>query len=85
MGGGILYGAIPSFWRVARLAHVIEMKDVSNFLGEIGALRGLSLRVEKGVLGLLRPNGAGKTTAMAPPCVADLREETAQYGAKKVI
>jgi ABC-2 type transport system ATP-binding protein len=42
---------------------IIETKNLSKRYGRIEALRGVSLRVEKGeIFGLLGQNGAGKTT-----------------------
>src|ERR1700745_3241176 len=42
---------------------VIETKDLWKTYGRIEALKGVSLRVEKGqIYGLLGQNGAGKTT-----------------------
>ena len=43
----------------------IYVEDVHKSFGEVQALRGIDLTVERGrVLGLLGPNGAGKTTAV---------------------
>ncbi len=43
----------------------IFVEDVHKSFGEVQALRGIDLVVERGkVLGLLGPNGAGKTTAV---------------------
>jgi len=43
----------------------IFVEDVHKSFGEVRALRGISLEVERGkVLGVLGPNGAGKTTAV---------------------
>jgi len=42
---------------------VIETKDLRKKFGDVAAVDGVDLRVEKGeILGLLGPNGAGKTT-----------------------
>jgi ABC-2 type transport system ATP-binding protein len=44
---------------------LIEMRGVERRFGDLVALRGLDLSVERGeVLGLIGPNGAGKTTAL---------------------
>ncbi|WP_018656799.1 daunorubicin resistance protein DrrA family ABC transporter ATP-binding protein [Actinomadura flavalba] len=44
---------------------IVELEDVHRSFGRVHALRGLSLRVERGtIVGLLGPNGAGKTTAV---------------------
>lgn len=43
--------------------NIIEIKNIKKNFGEVKALNGVDLVVEKGsVLGLLGPNGAGKTT-----------------------
>ncbi len=42
----------------------LTIEEVSKRYGGIWALRGLSLRCEPGMLGLVGPNGAGKTTLM---------------------
>ena len=43
----------------------IVVEDVHKSFGDVHALRGIDLAVERGkVLGLLGPNGAGKTTAV---------------------
>ena len=45
--------------------HTIELDDVSVSLGEVDALRDVSLSVDAGeFLGLVGPNGAGKTTLL---------------------
>jgi len=47
-------------------APVVELTQVHKSFGQTQALRGISLRVEKGeVVGFLGPNGAGKTTAIS--------------------
>jgi ABC-2 type transport system ATP-binding protein len=44
---------------------VIQIDDLSKHFGEFVAVRGLSLKVERGeVYGFLGPNGAGKTTTI---------------------
>jgi branched-chain amino acid transport system ATP-binding protein len=44
---------------------VLEVRDLHVYYGEIHALKGASLSVEKGeIVALLGPNGAGKTTAL---------------------
>ena len=49
--------------------HAVVVEDVSRRFGEVEALRGASLRVERGtILGLLGPNGAGKTTMVRILC-----------------
>lgn len=47
-------------------AFVAELRDVSKVFGDIRAVDGISLRVERGeTLAVLGPNGAGKTTAIS--------------------
>ena len=42
---------------------VIQVKNVKKYYGDVKALDGIDLRVDKGTIyGLLGPNGAGKTT-----------------------
>lgn len=44
---------------------VIEIKDLAKSFGEVQALDGINLKVEKGeVYGYIGPNGAGKTTTI---------------------
>ncbi len=44
---------------------VIEAQDVSRHFGQVQAVQGLDLRVERGLIyGFLGPNGSGKTTAI---------------------
>jgi len=43
---------------------VIEADGLTKRFGNVHALRGLNLRVGKGVMGLVGPNGAGKTTTI---------------------
>ena len=57
-------------WEVETLAeYILQVKDLHFWYGEIHALKGISLNVEKnGVVSLLGANGAGKTTAMRMLC-----------------
>ena len=44
---------------------MIELRDVKKFFGEVRAVDGLSLTIERGeIFGLLGKNGAGKTTTI---------------------
>ena len=44
---------------------LLELESVNAFYGRIQALRGMSIRVEKGeVVALIGSNGAGKTTTL---------------------
>ncbi len=58
----------------------IEMHEVTRSFGDIQAIRGISLTVEKGeILGLIGHNGAGKSTlfklmlGLLPPSSGDIR------------
>jgi ABC-2 type transport system ATP-binding protein len=54
-----------SFYKVGMMAtsYAVEIEDVHKRFRDFEALRGLSLKVERGTTyGLLGPNGAGKTT-----------------------
>ena len=45
------------------IAPIVMARDIRKSFGDVRALDGVSLDVERGtVLGLLGPNGAGKTT-----------------------
>src|SRR5262245_19989589 len=45
------------------MTYAVEVNNVSRRFGSLEVLRGLSLKVERGMTyGLLGPNGAGKTT-----------------------
>jgi ABC-2 type transport system ATP-binding protein len=48
---------------------MIEFRNVTKTYGEMNAVDGLSLRIERGeIFGLLGPNGAGKSTAILMLC-----------------
>ena len=47
------------------MSSAIELVDVRKSFGEVDAVRGVSLQVERGeVFGIVGPNGAGKTTTL---------------------
>lgn len=49
----------------------IELRDVHKYYGDVHALRGVTLTVNRGeIFGFLGPNGAGKTTTIR--CLLDL-------------
>ena len=49
--------------------NLIEIQELSKSYGTVKALKGLSLKVPKGIIyGLLGPNGAGKTTTLKILC-----------------
>ncbi len=49
----------------------IELRDVHKYYGDVHALRGVTLTVDRGeIFGFLGPNGAGKTTTIR--CLLDL-------------
>jgi len=46
-------------------AAVLELRDLDVRYGAVGAVRGLSLEVQRGeIVGLIGPNGAGKSTTL---------------------
>jgi ABC-2 type transport system ATP-binding protein len=48
---------------------IIETRGLTKIYGQIQAVRGLDLNIEKGeIFGLLGPNGAGKTTTIGMLC-----------------
>lgn len=48
-----------------RLSTMIEIRDLTKVYGDLHAVRGLNLTLDKGdVYGFIGPNGAGKTTTM---------------------
>lgn len=52
-------------WAAIRSGHVLVATDLRKRYGDVVALDGCSLRVERGrMLGFLGPNGSGKTTTM---------------------
>ena len=47
------------------MKHVIAVKGLKKFYGELTAVNGLDLAVEQGeIFALLGPNGAGKSTTV---------------------
>src|SRR5688572_7715091 len=58
-------GPAEGRWRKGSMAVLIEANGLKKHFGEIVAVDGISLSVERGeVLGFLGPNGAGKSTTM---------------------
>ncbi|MFC0190287.1 ABC transporter ATP-binding protein [Fictibacillus aquaticus] len=48
---------------------ILELKDIQTYYGGIHALKGISLKVEKGeIVTLIGSNGAGKSTALKTIC-----------------
>lgn len=45
-------------------SRILELQNISYSYGQVRALSGLNLSVEKGPVGLLGPNGAGKSTLL---------------------
>jgi ABC-type multidrug transport system ATPase subunit len=43
---------------------IVEVQGLNKRFGSVQALRGLNLKLSKGVIGLIGPNGAGKTTTI---------------------
>ncbi len=60
---------------------MLELREVTVSYGMIDALKGISLKVERGeIVGLIGANGAGKsTTLMAVSGIAALRSGSVQY------
>ena len=47
---------------------VVEVRDLYKYYGDIRAVDGISLAVERGeIFGMLGPNGAGKSTLIGKP------------------
>ena len=47
------------------MKHVIAVKGLTKFYGELAAVNGVDLSVEQGeIFALLGPNGAGKSTTV---------------------
>lgn len=48
---------------------LLEVNDIHTYYGNIHALKGISLKVEKGeIVTLIGANGAGKTTTLRTIC-----------------
>ena len=63
--------------------YILQVKDLHFWYGEIHALKGISLNVEKnGVVSLLGANGAGKTSLLESIAIAMSTMFTAFDGAK---
>src|SRR5437868_5279852 len=63
MGRQCLLSGGPNSWRCLMADRLIELRDIKKSYGNVYALGGVNLSVDKGeVVGLLGDNGAGKST-----------------------
>jgi ABC-2 type transport system ATP-binding protein len=65
MSATIAEGGVLAFARRADVAsHVVELRNVSRWYGNVVAVNDVTFTLTPGITGLLGPNGAGKTTIL---------------------